>query len=153
MAATAGAGVSPADSGGRPLTGGLHYRRGGGADAVGRLDDARAMYNQLSKAVTVSLPVSRDAADRWDFDRDDLSMSDRSWEIARDTFEALLEQSEDRFEHARRLYLWLSGWMLRDGAGGRECKVLIEPLGVVTAAPLLVTHTAQLCQARLTDYR
>ena len=111
------------------------------------------MYNQLSKVVTVSVPISRDATDRWDFEDSDVSMSPAAWDTAREMFAALLEQSESRFEHARRLYLWLSGWMLRDGAGGRQCKVLIEPLGVVTAAPVLVTHTAQMCAARLTDYR
>jgi hypothetical protein len=111
------------------------------------------MYNQLSKAVTVSLPVTRDASDVWRMDSDQVSMSESAAATAQEMFESLLEQSEGRFEHARRLYLWLTGWMLRDGAGGRNCKVLVEPLGVITAAPVLVTHTAQMCAARLTDYR
>jgi len=111
------------------------------------------MYNQLSKSVTVTLPVRRKADGNWEFDTRTVKMSDFAWSVARDSLDALLEQAGNRFESSRELYLWLSGWMLCDATGNRDCRVLVEPLGVLTLAPALVTHTAQLCLIRLTDYR
>lgn len=111
------------------------------------------MYNQLSKPVSVSFPLLQDRQGGWRFDGAAVHLDDRGRQVAEEILAALLAQSERRFDDARELYLWMSGWMLREGEADRPCKVLVESLGVVTARADLISHAPSVCLTRLTDYR